>query len=242
MNFKQLKSYGVGNTVMCTPAMIEYNRQTGKKVNACFESDHVRELFLDAPFMNIVDRMDQWHVHSGMINNRMPDYMYFWTIVKERFGLTDFEVLPGTYVDIPKVDPKDFIVIVRGCANPSKRKTKDPGETHYIKIIEEIQRKGVDVVMVGDGYDYQWNKNILETTKIPFVSGMRDALKYIAACQMFVSNDTGLYHVAGAMQKKGFIMWKDTNFIKNESPSGRFMYSHSNYWRDFYTVWKNIYG
>ena len=43
-------------------------------------------------------------------------------------------------------------------------------------------------------------------------------MSILRQCDSFISNDTGLYHVAGALKKSGLVLWKKTNFIKNKSP------------------------
>ena len=47
-----------------------------------------------------------------------------------------------------------------------------------------------------------------------------------------ISNDTGMYHAAGALDKRQFVMWKDTNKIKNSTPSKK-AYISNDWIKDF---------
>ena len=232
MRFRQKKDYGLGNTINCTSGMIHYFNQTGKKVDVFFESKAVEELLHSAYFINKVDSMQDYDFHSGMVNFKYPDYQHFFNLVCDKYGLSK-AVIPHTYVTAPPVTDVGHVCIARGCANPAKRKTKDAGDNVYVNIIEAIKATGKKVVMVGSESDREWNSYILSKTNIEFVTGVYDSLCYIASCSYWVSNDTGLYHAAGALGKKGFIMWVDTLFNKNKSPNLEFNHSHFDYLAEF---------
>ena len=232
MKFRQFYNYGLGNTIMCTPAMQYYYQMTGVKVKVYFENDDVRLLLDKAPFIEVVDSMTSHDFHSGMTNQSIPDSEYLMELVRKKYGFPNIET-PHTWVNNPNLPEKKYVLFARGCANPNKRGTKDPGEKIYIDLIDFLHEQDIEVKMVGSVEDMDWNMGILRRTGIEFTTGISNALNMISECMVWVSNDTGLYHVAGAMKKRGFIMWCDTNFVKNQSPNKNFVYSFEDYMNDF---------
>ena len=63
--------------------------------------------------------------------------------------------------------------------------------------------------------------------RIPFIM-----FKYI------ISNDTGMYHVAGAFNKPIFVMWKDSPFEKNISPGEACFFSRKGKWLEDFKRWE----
>jgi ADP-heptose:LPS heptosyltransferase len=57
-------------------------------------------------------------------------------------------------------------------------------------------------------------------------------LSLIQNAKLIISNDTGLAHAAGAMNKNILILWKDTPFIKNQNPGLNTKYCYKKDWSD----------
>ena len=51
-----------------------------------------------------------------------------------------------------------------------------------------------------------------------YTNDIRQSLALIRDAKLIISNDTGLAHAAGAMNKEIIIFWKDTMLPKNGNP------------------------
>ena len=58
-----------------------------------------------------------------------------------------------------------------------------------------------------------WVKKICDKIEI---GDIRKSLSLVRDAEKIISNDTGLSHCAGAMNKDILILWKDTPFVKNQ--------------------------
>jgi ADP-heptose:LPS heptosyltransferase len=236
MKFLQHRDFGLGNTINCTPAMIAYYNHTGKRVKAMFHSEYIEKVFQKADFLQIVDSMDGTDICSNMINQKIPDWKHVLQIASDKFDLPKTENPPHTYVDGCNDDQieANLVVLCNNCANEAKRHTKCIDFAVYKEITQYFKKKGFAVVMLGSMADEQYNEPIWSKSDILFKSiDITKQLELIKMAKYVVTNDTGLYHVAGAMKKKGIVFWKDTNPIKNLSPNKNFRHSYGNYLKDF---------
>lgn len=172
-----------------------------------------------------------------MINRSIPDYQYVFNLVTSKFNLENHGI-PHTYVDYsdkPPIKDSNLVVVARNCANNSKRHQKDINEGFFIKMVRKLQEIGYEVIMLGSYDDYKYNLDIVNKTGIKFeFDDIRKHLELIHKAKFVCMNDTGLYHAAGAMRKRGLIFWKDTNPIKNLSPNTNFRHSYGfNHNQDF---------
>ena len=228
----QDKNRNLGNFINCTPTLKALADHYGEPSPVYFETDYVKQCFLDCGFIRILDSpQGEVLFQSGLVNKKIPDWQY---IFEEITPLTIGEVkkIPWTYVDRPsKIIEGKFYVIIRGSGNdinPNYSSNKDPGQEIYDYILNKIPLKSV---FVGSVEDYKYRK--VNASEI-YVGNIRDALGIINGAEFVISNDSGLYHAAGAMKKKGFIMWKDTLFEKNRSPND-FTYSFN--WKEDFDEW-----
>ena len=72
------------------------------------------------------------------------------------------------------------------------------------------------------------------TTPIIILNDIRKSLGALYHSDLIISNDTGMYHAAGALNKKIFVLWKDTNFNKNKSPGKKCIFSQNKAWWEDY--------
>jgi ADP-heptose:LPS heptosyltransferase len=128
------------------------------------------------------------------------------------------------------VPVKKLAVFMNGCANPNKKHTKDPGSEIYQYIQGKL--KGYKTIFVGGDIDTTYGRY----DKI-MLGDIQLAITLISKADIIISNDTGLYHAAGAMRKKGFILWKDTLFTKNNTPNDNFFRSRKGNWKEDFDTW-----
>jgi hypothetical protein len=216
---EQMAGFGLGNFINLTPAIKALSEFTeNKKVQVWFHDAFIRKCFINCPFMEIVSfRQRRPILHSGMVNykNDMPDYLYVWKNI-----FPSNECREHTYVDEPTEfndDKTEFAVIINGSGSrdPNYINKKNPSVEAYQHLISQLPVK-MKKVFVGSASD------ALRMTGIYFdvtrTENIRMALHYISKAQVVIANDSGLAHAAGAMNKKLFLLWKDTLLPKNINP------------------------
>jgi len=215
----QEKNFGLGNFIMLTPAL----QLLPDKVNVYFHDKKIQSLYRDCPFFNILKKRPK---NKPFISSRRPysrkkkesDTLAYCRIL---FG--DAKSVPNTYIDKCqdyKLDKKNIkhVAIFHGCLGTIYRKKKDIGLETRQYIIDSIIKKGYVPVILGldkDAENY-WNKNNLDgCVNLIGMLSLRESVSVLDQCDFFMSNDTGLYHAAGALEKPGLVMWYKTNMIKN---------------------------
>lgn len=222
---RQTLGWGMGNFINCTPAIKWLSLRHQKPIPVLFEEEYLKVMFQDCDFMEIIEEshgiMDEPTVDSKWTNQTQPDYMYLF----ERISGSK-ENCPHTYVDSiqnPLLLSRPYVVFIRGGIFGSEPK-KDPGQDIYFKIAEEVYNLGYEIIYLGVDRDYtRWSVEFMAHFHNE-LGELRRKLGILNGAEFVVSNDTGLYHAAGALKKKGFILWKDTPFVKNQSPNKEFTY------------------
>jgi hypothetical protein len=87
------------------------------------------------------------------------------------------------------------------------------------RLFEEVRKQGHTASLRG------WkSRDRIE------IGDIRRSLSLVRDAKKIISNDTGLAHCAGAMNKDILILWKDTPFIKNQNPGKKTIYSQKQNW------------
>lgn len=178
-----------------------------------------------------------------------PDWQRLAEMTMENLGVN--RDIPHTFVDEcdkPKeIESSNYCVILRGCATHSVGANgqgchfhiKDPGVDIYKHIIEHLNQRSIRAVFLGAEDN---KKNIAELSafaKNPIVilNNIRKSLGAINHAKFIISNDTGLYHAAAALNKKTFILWNNTPFTKNRAPGVHNTFSQRGHWIKDYLDW-----
>ncbi len=222
--FHQTKNFGLGNFVTATPAL----KLLGT-VNVYFESPGVKSLYVNCKFIKILrhkPRIKPIGSSKPLGELRQPNESDSDAYCRVLAGRAS--KIPNTYVDgditkvLKKHRNKKYVAIFHGCLSVRPRfiKSKNIGRRIRQQIIESILAHGMVPVLLGNKHDYNkfWSKNNTEHC-VNYIGklSLKDSVSILQQCDCFVSNDTGLYHVAGALQKPGLVMWRLTNSIKNRS-------------------------
>ncbi len=80
---------------------------------------------------------------------------------------------------------------------------------HFKELVKMFQERGFSVASIGTG-DEHIEGTINETGK-----KIEKSIELIRKCKLFVANDTGTFHIAGAMRKKGIVLFTATSPWKN---------------------------
>lgn len=236
MLIEQHKGYALGNFIMITPTIKKLSEINNKPIDVYFNHDYVKQCFIDCQFINIVNNLyEKPYLSSSMINKEIPDYQYvFNKTINENWTQTYH-----TYVDQPvefDYSGEDYLLLLNGLGGLSLNDS-EPKPHWYGKkeITEDIfymikEKSKLPIYFTGSESDLKQNPWINEiATKIE-IGDVRKALALIRDAKLIISNDTGLAHCAGAMNKNILILWKDTPFIKNKNPGINTIYSMKENW------------
>ena len=115
-----------------------------------------------------------------------------------------------------------IIGIAPGAAyGPAKRWFPERFAAVADRLIEEFS---VDIVLFGSASDQEMTKTISRHAHYPLidlagVTTLKDAISIMAMCRLFISNDSGLMHVAGALGVPTLAIFGSTNPVAT-SPIG----------------------
>jgi ADP-heptose:LPS heptosyltransferase len=223
--FLQHERYGLGNFVMATPCLKILSKQRSEPVPVFFSNDGIATLYKKSDFIDIRDTQPDGVPFGETCapgNRKVPDIVaYCRSLAGDERPL---EQLPPTYVDQPSesVIPGK-VAVFHGCAGKHLVKKKDLGSDMRRQFIDSLKARDYTPVILGNRGDidnyWRYNADDLEECDVYLdVLTLEETVAKLAQCQFFLSNDTGLYHVAGALEKPGLVIWKDTNRTKNKSP------------------------
>lgn len=241
---RQLKGFGIGNFVNCTPALQILSNHISRPVPVWFQQKEIAELYEDCPFIETINKpLKRLVLCSSYINRVIPDWQYQAKLIKARFNLNCD--IPHTYA--PKYNnfgELNHFVICRGMVNDSWANRKDPGDDIYKKIINFLEQKH-QLVFIGTDADFErtHNRMIEWCDKQPIIikNDIKTSASAILKARGVITNDTGMYHVTAALNKPQFVMWKDTNFNKNKAPGENNYFSFVGEWeKDFDNFYNNF--
>ena len=225
----QNPNYALGNFIMITPAIKKLAEQLGQPVDVVFTKDYVRECFLDCPFINHIDSLQGKRVviDSSMVNAVKPDFQHSFELVHRTPWTENYH----TYIDSPKeydYSDQDYVLVLNGLAGTGwKGKKEIPQHAH--EVIKEHSK--LPIWFTGNQTDLDvnspWMSDIADRIEL---NSIRRALALVRDANLIISNDTGLSHAAGAMNKNILILWKDTPFIKNQNPGKNTKYALKGEW------------
>jgi len=232
MNFSvaQLKNYGLGNFISLTPTIQKVYEQTNTPVDVHFETPFVQECFIDCPWINITDTPPTTpNLTSGITNSILPDYQYVFKYIHKTLWDNKYH----TYVDSPSeydFSSEEYLVIINGCA-PGHWKGKKETPKFVHQFIKE--NSNLPIYYIGSTPDLEdnspWMKDLADKIEL---DNIRKCLALLRDSTKIVSNDTGLAHAAGALNKDILILWKDTPFMKNQNPGKNTQYAQEHEWRE----------
>lgn len=209
---------------MATPALRLLANRFQYPISVYFDTKPIGELYRNCEFIKVCSQAPKGRmVGSTRGLKRKPGESEVQAYCRILAGVRkELESLPHTYVDDPnKPVRSEDVAIMHGCLGEKFRKRKDLGRSIRQYIIDSVKVSGLNPVIIGSKTDKEkfWNKNdLFGCENLLGKLSLKDSVHRLSQCRFFISNDTGLYHVAGALRKDGLVIWKKTNFIKNQSP------------------------
>lgn len=228
--FLQEQDWNLGDFIVATPALHSMSRLWGEPIPVYFDTPYIASAYQDCPFIKILHEKPQ-HAPFG-------DNKYQRSLLRNETDPEDVahhKVLIGIQHPLRKlyIDPclHEYPVRLRnwentskhvaffvGCHHPRFIEAKRVDSTKLSALLDHVLTRGYTPVLLGTKSDQDlfWGQAIAPFTgkkKICNMLGaltLRETLNVIGRCQMFVSNDTGLYHAATALGKEGVAIWGDT--------------------------------
>lgn len=231
--FEQEKGFGLGNFIMATPAL----RFLGENqpISVFFNDSEIASVYRKCPFIKILDRkpvgksLATTSTAKKFRKRHESDSETLFRIMARKSGLSSkacLRLMPKTYIDyevtkkLDKIPGKKYVAVFHGCLGNIYRDKKDIGIKTRQYVIDSILSRGFIPVVLGNISDKKryWKKNSLRNCLV-FLgqTTLKDCISILGQCNFFISNDTGLYHAAGALGINGLVLWKDTDSRRNRS-------------------------
>lgn len=250
---KQQKGFELGNFIELTPTINILYDYYKKKIPVFFETPYLIELFKNWEKIKIIDEKEVISKKllidiPSFLTLKEPEYLQIINkiLLNVKKELKDIYIryyIPDNPCKQILPQNNDYVVIAKGCINHPKAywaKHKDVGTKIYKYILSKIN---IPIYAVGNTADYDRDlKKIIEESKKEIITVLDDinsVVKLIRNCKYMIANDTGLYHVAGALNKEVFVIWKDTPLIKNKSFGKKCFYSLKGNWENDFDYWLN---
>lgn len=227
----QQHNFGLGNFINLSPAIQRLSERFNRPIDVYFDLPFVRDCFLDCPFINILEIRPQGEpmFSSSLTNktiNSKPDYQYIY----EKVTLEKWDGR-SCYVDQPsEVHAIKYAVFVHGSGNESQNylDTKQIPQRYFELAIKKCWHNSIAPVFVGSPNDLK--RNEWASIYAAGIGDVRRALSLINGAEFVVGNDTGLIHAAGAMDKKTFVFWKDTQLPRCQNSGTQCTYLMRDSW------------
>lgn len=231
--FYQRPSYVLGNFVMATPMLRGLSEKLGHRVLVYFSSQQVRSLYVECPFISILDKKPDTEpfCSSKRIDGEPGDSAYE---AYYRKFVGDPKDMPNSYVDgaitceLPRLAGRKYVAVIHGCFSKQRqfRQKKAIGTNTLMHIVNKLKEHEIIPVILGADYDWPWWKDVNLSGCRIYIGTQRitDAVSLLKQCDAFIANDTGLYHVGGALGMKGLCIWKATDWNSCRVPSPTVQY------------------
>jgi hypothetical protein len=211
--------FQLGNFVILTPTLRALSAKWGRPVPVFFANAYIGALYQDAPFLEILSRRPNTPplLQTGNPRRQRQPNETDGACYYRIHGGDDPGAMPEPYVDRPD-PPGDLpagpkVGVMHGCLAQREdlRKQKIlPAPTRQA-MLDEAVAVGMVPVLLGNEADRKafW-KDIAAPAGTFDMLGrpIREQVGALAACDLFIANDTGLAHVAGALKVPGLILWK----------------------------------
>lgn len=229
----QHERYGLGNFINMTPSIKWLYEKNNEKVDVYFSTDYVKECFLKSPYINILNNSTgTFDFSSNMVNKEIEDYKYIFNKITGQNWSSNYHTFIDEQPEFKKI-PYEYVLILNGLGGfefsdkPNWMGKKELNEEVFKVVKNNINIPLIFTGSIKDLKRTSWSHKYCNLTE---VGDIRKSLSLIQNAKLIISNDTGLAHAAGAMNKNILILWKDTPFIKNQNPGLNTKYCHKKDW------------
>lgn len=233
---------GIGNMIQCAPAIRRLSEHLGHPVDIVVNSDFsgVNCLFAGAPWVGSVftsnantasvrfetlfvfdsfgPLLPAFNVDQLAVSRRTFSFEMTRTMHESEFNLVALRDILGIPYDSTDV-PKYFLGDFRYAPNRGKRIGLHGGSKdgawiakrwpYFAELAERLSALGYDVVSFGSPAEYV--PGTIDETGTP----LRTTIENMCRCRYFVSNDSGLMHVADALGIPLTVLFAPSSIVKN---------------------------
>ncbi len=237
--FHQKNSVGIGDFLMLTPTIKKCYDLFNRKIPVFFDSKEIESLYVKSEYIEILDFIPNTPAiftssRNKGTKNGMNKYLDF---CNSTLGVQDigqpfvddditFNINKNGNIYIALINGKE----IKQDHDPYKYgKDLRPETRQY--MIDRCLDLGITPVILGNSKDIEnfWQFNDISKCE-NFLNklSLKDSVSVLKQCDGFISNDTGLYHIASAMKKKGLVIWRDTECEEHRNPlDGDFIQHHA---------------
>jgi len=236
--FEQHMNFQLGDFIMLTSGLKALSEMWGSPINVYFNTSVVRDLYQDCDFINTIHKRPpgvpfasslfssykhgEYRAERLSKQESMQSCFFRHIAVKKGYD----KPMPHTYVDRPdglkleREEGKKYIALFHGCLGDIFADKKTIPISSLIFLVREVLECGHIPVILGNKRDYKlyWkNVKLSDDRIINYLNklSIRDSVSVLSQCDNFMSNDTGLYHVASALKMEGLVLWNKTSPLKN---------------------------
>ncbi len=219
---EQHEGFALGNFIALTPTIRFLSDKFQCKISVKFNTEYVKQCFLDSPYIEIIDNVAEYGIRlfgSELIcrRNYETDYEFVFKAVciMLKIDSTTLE-MPKPFIDTPLLKESTFEMYKDILNQPYGVFINGSGSENA----EYLDRKLVDghtqrtilnhskIPIIGTGSINDSNRNIFNGA----FGNIRESLAIIHNAEWIITNVTGFYHVAGAMNKKQLVLRKNCLF------------------------------
>ncbi len=176
--------------------------------------DHILELPTTYGNLRNINRKDipgvvdprQYKLYHRYVN----EVELYIAMVTDNLGISFY---PECFnVSLPETTQKETFdfVVHNGCSLVNPHQWKRKKYPHMVEVTNLLLKKNKKVGTIGTEHEYE-NENTTNCTG----KSLEETTKIIRSGKVFISNDTGTYHLAAALQKKGLVIFTATSVLKN---------------------------
>lgn len=219
---EQHEGFALGNFIALTPTIRFLSDKFQCKIPVKFNTEYVKQCFLDSPYIQIIDDVSEYGIRlfgSELIcrRNYETDYEFVFKAVciMLKIDSTTLEI-PKPFIDTPLLKESTFNTFSHILNQPYGVFINGSGSENA----EYLDRKLIDghtqrtilnhskIPIIGTGSLNDSSRNIFNGA----FGNIRESLAIIHGAEWIITNVTGFYHVAGAMNKKQLVLRKNCLF------------------------------
>lgn len=210
----------LGNFIQTTPLIKELYNKYQDKIPVLFQTEYVKQCYINSPYIEIIHEPRGTLLYSTHILSPTPNIKDSDFIQQYAIGyVSTCKPFIDTYNNIYG----NYGVFINGSGSERQAyldmKLVD---NNTQKIIQEH----ADIPVIGLGSENDRSRNIF-----PGVYGdIHLALDIINGAKWVITNATGFFHVAGALNKQQLALWKHCQRPRNENHNEHCIYSSYGNW------------
>jgi len=225
-------NYALGNFVNCTPTILRLYETHKKPIPVMFGTRYVAEAYEGSEYItHISSPKGRKLFGSDLIcrENIMPDYEYIqMKTIGKPYSNNAFVPVNANY----RKSFENYRYSVLACGSGSDREDYVNSKTPDVELFfREIESSKIPVIFIGSDQDYARMKDVADACSVRCIGNIQECIACIDGAEMFIGNDTGFAHVAGALKKPMRLYWKDTKWPKNANTNLNCEYIFKDKWK-----------